>query len=465
MTCAIVERMAVLDDDFSVGATLAEDAPKSTATAAPRDFKSLYEQQRARADAAEARCEELRWAEVAARSDAGAWKWRFTSCRQRLSEAEEEAKELRSAARDVPSLRAQVARLEALLSELADPSSEAALVEALSKEVARLQDALAASPARRGGAGRPSAGEARRARTALEEAPQRRETIKTLRKEITRLSREVGRGNKAIGDFHKKLDKEKERAESIRETARKLSRENLSLHRENRILGETAARVRAMTDENYWLRLALEGSQFTNKKLMARIAKLRAAGATLTKLPFDEAAYLRNVLRRSRRQKTTIRRLHKENARLRRAVKAARAGREAAEARLARLRTARKALSKKLSGMDAELRRVLRRSRRQKTTIKSLAGKNARLRRAIKGTRRRIEILEAQLDKLRAAGSVLSKKLYGRKSEQQDKPRSKRKRGQQYGAPGHGRTQRPGLEERREEHNPPPYACVCAGCG
>jgi len=93
---------------------------------------------------------------------------------------------------------------------------------------------------------------------------------------------------------------------------------------------------------SYWLRLALEGSQFTNKKLTVRIAKLRAAGATLTKLPFDEAAYLRNVLRRSRRQKTAI---------------------------------------------------------------KSLAGKNARLRRAIKGTRRRIEILEAQLDKLRAASS------------------------------------------------------------
>ena len=463
--------MAALDDNFSAGATLTEDgagiwsAPGSTPAVAPRDFKSLYEQQRARADAAEAHCEELRQAEISARSGAGYWKWQFKSCRRRLSEAQEEAKELRSAARDVPSLRAQVARLEALLSESGARSSAAARIEALSKEVARLQDALAAPLGRGGSAGRQSAGEARRARTALEAAPQRRETIKTLRKEIARLSREVGRGNKAIDDFHKKLDKERERAESIRETAKKLSRENLSLHRENRILGETAARVRAVTDENHWLRLALEGAQFTNKKLTARIAKLRAAGATLTKLPFDEAAHLRNVLRRSRRQKTTIRRLHRENARLRRAVQAARAGREAAEAQLARLRTARKALSEKLSGMDAELRRVLRRSRRQKTAIKSLAGKNARLRRAIRGMRRRIESLEAQLDKLRAAGSVLSKKLYGRKSEQQDKPRSERARGQQPGAPGHGRTQRPGLEERREEINPPPDACVCAGCG
>ena len=152
--------MAVLDDDFSVGATLAEDgagiwsSPKSTVTASPRDFKSLYEQQRARAEAAEARCEELRQAEVSARSGAGYWKWHFKSCRRRLSEAAEETKELRSAARDVPSLRAQVARLEALLSELGAQSSEAATIEALSKEVARLHDALAASPARRGG-GRP----------------------------------------------------------------------------------------------------------------------------------------------------------------------------------------------------------------------------------------------------------------------------------------------------------------------
>ena len=235
MTCAIVERMAVLDDDFSIGATLTEgsagiwSSPKSTAAASPQDFRALYEQQRARAAAAEARCEELRQAEVAARSSAGYWKWHFKSCRRRLSEAEEEAKELRGAARDVPSLRAQVARLKALLSELGAQSSEAALVETLSEEVARLHDALAASPARRGGAGRQPAGEARRARTALEVAPQRTETIKTLRKEITRLSREVGRGNKAIGDFHKKLDKEKERPESIRETAKMLSRENLSV--------------------------------------------------------------------------------------------------------------------------------------------------------------------------------------------------------------------------------------------
>ena len=181
--------------------------------------------------------------------------------------------------------------------------------------------------------------------------------------------------------------------------------------------------------------------------------------------PSRETAELRTVLRRSRRQKTTITRLRKENARLRKAVKAAKAGREAAEARLTGLRTARKTLSKKLSGMDAELRRVLRRSRRQKSTIKSLAGENARLRKAVKGTRRRIETLEAQLAKLRSSRATLSKRLYGRKSEQQQKPRSQRKRGQQRGAPGHGRTQRPGLDERPEELERPEEARVCGRCG
>ncbi len=86
---------------------------------------------------------------------------------------------------------------------------------------------------------------------------------------------------------------------------------------------------------------------------------------------------------------------------------------------------------------------VLRRSRRQKSTIMSLSRENARLRRTVKGARNRIEALEAETTKLRATAKVLSKRLYGRKSEQKKKPRSERKRGQQRGVPGHDRTQRP----------------------
>ena len=59
---------------------------------------------------------------------------------------------------------------------------------------------------------------------------------------------------------------------------------------------------------------------------------------------------------------------------------------------------------------------------------------------------------------------MLSKSLYGKKSERQQPPRSKRRHGQQPGAPGHGRTPRPGLEERTEVLQPPEAARVCGGC-
>ena len=434
--------MAVLDEDFGADLTLvAGDGGVRSSPA-----------------------EELRWAEVAARSDAGSWKSRFGFCQRRLSEANEEAKELRRAAKAAPSLRAEAVRLERLLSEAGNGSSETGAIEALGKEVARLREALAEPEAVEDPAGWRS-GEAGRDPASREEAQRLRATIRALRKETTRLNKEVARRNKQIVQQDKRLEEEKRRSESLRETGKKLSRESLGLYRELRILRDCEARVRSLSDEAYRLRHALEVSEAGKDKLKARLAKLRAAGATLSKLPFDEAVYLRNVLRRSRRQKTTIGRLHKENARLRRTVKAAKTGRVASEARLAKLRTARKTLSASLSGMDAELRRVLRRSRRQKATIKSLSRDNARLRKGAKRSRNRIETLEADLARLRATGAVLSRALYGRKSEQQEKARSGRPRGQQHGAPGHGRTQRPTLEERSEEHNPPSDACVCGQCG
>ena len=406
--------MVVLDEDFGTGLTLVEGnggvrlSPVSVPEHAPRGWRSQCERERARADAAEARAEELRWAEVAARSDGGSWKSRFKACRRRLSEAVEETKEARRTARDVPSLQAEVARLETLLSE-AGIASAFDTAGALRKENARLRKALAASKAREGATG-PWPAPPRR-RTVLEPSPDQKETVRSLRTELRRLDKEVVRRDK--------------------------------------------------------------------EKLKARLAKLRAAGAMLSKLPSDEAAQLRAALRRSRRQKTTMNVLRKQNARLRRTVrkletrKAAlavqpaklRAIRKALESELAGLRAVRKTLSKSLSVADADLRRALRRSRRQKATIKSLSRENARLRKGAKTSRNRIETLEVQLERLRATGAVLSRALYGRKSEQQDKPGSEHKRGQQRGAPGHGRTQRPRLDERTEEHNPPPDACVCGRCG
>ena len=101
----------------------------------------------------------------------------------------------------------------------------------------------------------------------------------------------------------------------------------------------------------------------------------------------------------------------------------------------------------------------------KRSTIMLLRKENARLRKAVKASRARAERLEGQLAKLRATRAVLSKALFGSKSErQQKKPRCERPRGQQRGAAGHGRTQRPRLEERTEEHNRPKDARVCSCC-
>ena len=339
--------MVVLDDDLSVDATLAEGGalwspPRPTPADASHDNLALYERERARADAAEARCEELRWAEVAARTEAGSWKSLFKSCRSKLDAAVEETKKLRREVKaGAPGLHREVARLRKELSQaLAEPSAAATRA--------------------------------------------RKHRIAALEAENLQLRKTV------------------QRQESHRETIRWQHGEIVRHVAELRRLRDQSEQVRSLSAELRWAHLALDASKHERRKLTARLARFRALGATLSRLPFDEAAHLRNVLRRSRCQKTTITRLGKENARLRKAVK---------------------------------------------------------------GTRRRIEILEDQLAKLRSTRATLSKRLYGCKSEQQDKARSQRQRGQQRGAPGHGRTQRPGLEERAEVHKPPPDACICACCG
>ncbi|MCY4501875.1 MAG: transposase, partial [Alphaproteobacteria bacterium] len=109
---------------------------------------------------------------------------------------------------------------------------------------------------------------------------------------------------------------------------------------------------------------------------------------------------------------------------------------------------------------------------RATTLIASLREKNGRLRAEVRdltaenaALAERVETLQAQLDRLRSTRSVLSKALYGSRSEQQKKPGTGRKRGQQRGAAGHGRTQRPGLGKKKERRDPPEDARVCPRCG
>ena len=117
------------------------------------------------------------------------------------------------------------------------------------------------------------------------------------------------------------------------------------------------------------------------------------------------------------------------------------------------------------AGADGALCKALRRSRRRKAALGRLRKENARLRRTVEASRRRLRTQEVELAKLRATRAVLSKALRGRKSEQRERARTGRPRGQRRGAPGHGRTPRSGLEERSEERRPPASARRCSCCG
>ena len=103
------------------------------------------------------------------------------------------------------------------------------------------------------------------------------------------------------------------------------------------------------------------------------------------------------------------------------------------------------------TGLIASLRE---RNARLRTEVGDLKGENAAL-------ASRVETLQAQLDRLRSTRSVLSKALYGSRSERQKKPGT----GLQRGGAGHGRTQRPGLRQKKEPRNPPKDARVCPRCG
>ena len=107
----------------------------------------------------------------------------------------------------------------------------------------------------------------------------------------------------------------------------------------------------------------------------------------------------------------------------------------------------------------------------KRSTMMSLRMDNASLRAKVRkledakaALASRVGALEVQLGKLRSTRAVLSKSMFGRKSEQQNTPGTGRKRGQQRGAPGHGRTERPGLREKKEQSHPPNDARVCSRC-
>ncbi|MCY4565922.1 MAG: hypothetical protein OXE40_15755, partial [Gammaproteobacteria bacterium] len=285
--------------------------PRAASVPAPPDWRRLYEQTLERAEAAEARAEDLKRAEVTARSEAGTYKGLFKAARRKRLDAVEDASRARRAAKNALFLEREVTRLSRLLEE------------------------AGVDPHARG-----------------------RETA--LRREVHRLRKAVP-GAKAQAAEIDRLRKSLWKSYDDQAQLRHLLHEALRLH----------------------------------DKLKGRYRRLRAA------------------LKRSVTAKDGLK------ARLRRATAPAAA--------------------------DAELRKALRRSRRRKTALNAERKENARLRRTVKRLQRRTGKQETVIAKLRATRAVLSKALHGRRSEKRERPGTGRPRGQVQGAPGHGRTPRPGL--------------------
>ena len=391
--------MAIRDEDPGTDLTLPEGdaeiwSPSRTAPAsARRDWQSLYERQRVRAEAAEARCEELRRAELESRSRVGSLKSQLDASRNKLRAAEEEIREVRRTAKNALALQAEVTRLEKLLSEAGVESSKRSTIMSLRKEVARLRAAVPAPEPRPRGA-------PRRLRNPEEK-------IATLREENAGLKKEL-RAAKGLEGKIRFLDRELDNHRSWLRGSHDHIERLKARHRDD------IDRLKRDTD---WLRgVFLRAADERNRT----IASLRK------QLDRRRGAALRLVEGRER----TIVWLRERNDRLRAAT----------------VRATDMIVS--LRERNARLRAEARTSEAERAALAS-----------------RVETLEAQLGKLRASRTVLSKTLFGRKSEQQQKPRSGRKRGQQPGSVGHGRTQRPGLEERTEERNPPEDARICSCCG
>ena len=240
--------------------------------------------------------------------------------------------------------------------------------------------------------------------TALERARKQKDTIKALRGEVGTLSRETRRLNREA----RRLRREQEGLQDLKATVRQLTFETRLQRGELAGYHDQMALIDSQSWRIFHLERALRKSADEKKRLEAELA---------------ERPLLSAVFRTVRDRNRTIVSLHKEIARQRKAN-------ARQDKKIARLREAKAAQGRKIKAL-----------------------------RALKAS------LEARIVQLRSSRAVLSKAVFGSRSEKQETPRSDRGRGQQRGAPGHGRTPRPALEEKEERQEPPESALICSCCG
>ena len=295
--------MAMRDEDFGAAPTLTEgdnevwSPPMAAPPREPPDWQSLYEQaqtraeqERARADAAEGRCEQLRRAERAARSRAGSLKWQLDKSRDKLETAVEEVTEVRRAAEDALFYQAEMTRLEKLLSQAGVDSRKRSTITSLRMEVFQLREALQASEAGKDTAV-PAPGGTPRSLNAAPAPATRKETIRALRQEVDSLNRENARLRKAL-----------ERSQEQKDELVALRRKVAALRRSKR--PAQASRPRASAQ----LRKALERARkqkVTIKALRGEVGSLNRATRGLKR----ENRRLRRDQERLQDLKTTVRRM------------------------------------------------------------------------------------------------------------------------------------------------------------
>ena len=457
--------MAMRDEDFGTIPTLTEADgglwSPPMATPEPRDWRSLYEQaqaraetERARADAAEARVAELLVAERTARSRAGQLNTQLDKNRNKLKAANEEVKEVRRAAKDALFYQSEAARLEKLLSEAGVDTRKRSTIVSLRMEVFELREALK-TPKPGDTAIQELRGEVdtltrenARLNKALERSQGQNDEIAALRRKVEAFRRRLKRAAKPspAGRASAQLRKALERARKQKDTIRALRGEVGTLSRETRRLNREARRLRRQLEP-------LPDLKKTARKMTA------------------EVGFLRQCLAAFCDQRDRIQVLENRIFHLNVAVRTAAIKNEKLEAELAErpllsaVYKVVRARNRTIESLHEEIARQRKANGRQDKKIARLRETNAALGKKIKALRALTASLEGRIVQLRSSRAVLSKAVFGGKSEKQDKPRSERKRGQQRGAPGHGRTPRPALKEKEERREPPPDALICSCCG
>ncbi len=246
---------------------------------------------------------------------------------------------------------------------------------------------------------------------ALQRSQTQNDTIKSLRNEIAELRKEAA--------AHRKAARAAQTSLSARDA--RLRKAGESSQAQNETIRSLRGQVRS-----------LERDLARQSRELKETESLKQTAGRLS----DEAFRLRGKLRAYFDQADTIEWQERRMSDLRVALIRAEAGKQWLETQLAN---------------RPLLPAAMERLRTREKTIQALRERNERL--------------EATVAKLQAARAVLSKALFGSRSEQQKKPRSERRRGQQAGAAGHGRTRRPALGEKTERRDPPKDARVCSCCG